>query len=395
MTAKAGVAASGYTFGVAAADFDNDGHTDLYVAGIPRSFLFRNRGDGTFEDVTEPSALANRQPWPIAAGWLDYNNDGRLDLFVVNYVRWDPSAEPFCGDSVAKKYRTWCHPKYYSGLPNTLFRNEGNGKFRDVSSETGIARHVGKGMGVAFADYDSDGDPDIFVTNDTVSNFLFRNDGNRFTEVAAQAGVHTTTTDAPFPRWASIFGTSTMTAGPDLFVTALANEGFPLYRNLSKGMFLDATYPSRIGSATLALSGWSNAIADFDNDGWKDLFAANGDVQDNTEAVLQPLVTAAESAASQSERRHLSATRGGRCGLSPRRRLRRPRRRRPGGRGPHEAWGMPRSAPQRGERRELDRLPASWDEKQSECDRRRRSDHRWGCHTDEPRHLSCRLCKLQ
>lgn len=283
VTAKAGVAASGYTFGVAAADFDNDGHVDLYVAGIPRSFLYRNRGDGTFEDVSESSGTTNRQPWPIAAGWLDYNNDGRLDLFVVNYVRWDPAAEPFCGDSVAKKYRTWCHPKYYSGLPNTLFRNEGNGRFRDVSLETGIAQHAGKGMGVAFADFDADGDMDIFVANDTVSNFLFRNDGDRFTEVGVRAGVAYNDDGRALSSMGADFRDVDNDGRPDLFVTALANEGFPLFHNLGKGLFLDATYPSRIGAATLPLSGWSNVIADLDNDGWKDLFTANGDVQDNTE----------------------------------------------------------------------------------------------------------------
>jgi hypothetical protein len=283
VTEKAGVAASGYTFGVAAADFDNDGLPDLFVAGMPRSFLYRNRGDGTFEDVTEQAGVANRQQWPISAAWFDYDNDGRLDLFVANYVRWDPGAEPFCGDSVAKRYRTWCHPKYYTGLPNTLFRNEGNGRFRDVSAETGIAQHVGKGMGAAIADYDSDGDLDIFVANDTVPNFLFRNDGRRFTEVAFPAGVACNDDGRALSSMGVDFRDVDNDGREDLFVTALANETFPWYRNLGKGLFLDLTYPSRIGAATLPLSGWSNAIVDFDNDGWKDLFAANGDVQDNTE----------------------------------------------------------------------------------------------------------------
>jgi enediyne biosynthesis protein E4 len=283
VTEVSGTAGSGYTFGVAAADFDNDGHTDLFVTGMPRSFLYRNRGDGTFEDVTEPAGVTNRQQWPIAAGWFDYDRDGRLDLFVVNYVRWNPASEPFCGDSVARKYRTWCHPKYYTGLPNTLFRNEGGGRFRDVSSETGVIEHTGKGMGAAFADYDSDGDTDIFVTNDTVRNFLFRNDGSRFTEVGSEAGVAYNDDGRALSSMGVDFRDADNDGREDVFVTALANEGYPLYRNLGKGVFLDATYPSRLGAATLPLSGWSNAIVDFDNDGWKDLLAANGDVQDNTE----------------------------------------------------------------------------------------------------------------
>lgn len=283
VTEKAGVAGSGYHFGVAAADYDNDGRTDMFVTGMPRSILYRNLGNGQFSDVTEQAGVGNRQQWPIAAGWFDYDNDGDLDLFVVNYVRWDPATEPFCGDAVNRKYRTWCHPKYYEPLPNTLFRNEGNGRFADVSAETGIAAHPGKGMGVAFADYDADGDLDVVVANDTVPNFLFRNDGKRFTEVGVPAGIAFNDDGRALSSMGVDFRDLDNDGRPDLFITALANETFPVYRNLGKGLFLDVTYPSRVGTATLSLSGWSNAIVDFNNDGHKDLFAANGDVQDNTE----------------------------------------------------------------------------------------------------------------
>ena len=283
VTGKAGVAGSGYSFGVAAADYDGDGHTDLFVAGMPRSTLYRNRGDGTFEDVTAKSGVSNRQQWPIGAVWFDYDRDSRLDLLVVNYVRWDPATEPFCGDSVAKKYRTWCHPKYYDPLPNTLFRNRGDGSFEDVSEATGILKHRGKGMGVAVADYDLDGDPDVFVANDTVPNFLFRNDGGKFTEVGMQAGVGCNDDGRALSSMGVDFRDIDNDGRPDLFVTALANETYPLYKGLDQGLFHDVTYASGIGKATLAYSGWSNAALDLDNDGWKDLFAANGDVQDNTE----------------------------------------------------------------------------------------------------------------
>ena len=283
VTDKAGVPGTGFYFGVAAADYDNDGHTDLFVAGMPSSILYRNRGNGTFEDVTQPARVQNRQQWPIGAGWFDYDNDGRLDLFVVNYVKWEPAAEPFCGDSVHRKYRTYCHPKNYQGLPNTLFHNNGDGTFTDVSAASGIARHAGKGMGVAFADYDADGDPDIFVANDTVPNFLFRNDGGKFTEVGLQAGVGFNDDGRALSSMGADFRDVDNDGREDVFVTALANETFPLYLNLGTGQFIDATYPNRIGSSTLAFSGWSNGVIDLDNDGLKDLFAANGDVQDNAE----------------------------------------------------------------------------------------------------------------
>ncbi len=283
VTKKSGVEGSGFHFGAAAADYDGDGRVDLFVTGMPRSHLYRNRGDGTFEDVTANAGVANRQQWPVAAGWFDYDNDGDPDLFVVNYVRWDPTAEPWCGDA-ARKLRTYCHPKDYGPLPNTLFRNNGDGTFTDVSKESGILVHPGKGMAVAFADYDGDGNDDVFVGNDTTPGFLFRNEGNgKFTEVGAAAGVALTDDGLAVSAMGADFRDIDDDSRPDLFVTALANETFPLYRNLGKGLFADITYPSQIGKATLAFSGWSTGMYDFDNDGRKDLFVANGDVNDNTE----------------------------------------------------------------------------------------------------------------
>ena len=283
VTAKAGVAGTGFHFGGAAADYDNDGHVDLFVAGMPRSILYRNRGDGTFEDVTERALLTNRQPWPVSAGWFDYDNDGRLDLFIVNYVNWNPATEPFCGDSVARKYRTYCHPKHYRGLPNTLFRNNGDGTFTDVSESTGIAKHIGKGMGVAFTDYGEDGDLDVVVTNDTVPNFLFRNDGGKFTEVGLTAGIGFNDDGRALSSMGVDVRDVDNDGRDDVFVSALANETFPLYKSVGAGQFMDATYAMGIGKSTLPFSGWSNAVLDIDNDGWKDLFAANGDVNDNSE----------------------------------------------------------------------------------------------------------------
>ena len=282
VTAKAGLAGQGFNIAAAAADFDNDGYTDLFVAGVNRSYLYRNRGDGTFEDVTARAGVAGLGRWAVSAGWFDYDNDGRLDLFVVNYVQWDPAKEPFCGEPGG--YRTYCHPRFYQGLPDTLYRNNGDGTFTDVSAASGIAAHTGKGMGVAFADYDGDGWMDVAVANDTVPNFLFRNLGNgKFREVGFEAGVAMNDDGRALSSMGVDFRDIDNDGRPDLFITALANETFPFYRNLGKGLFGDATYQSRIGAATLPLSGWGAGIYDFDNDGRKDLFAACGDVQDNTE----------------------------------------------------------------------------------------------------------------
>jgi hypothetical protein len=279
VTAKAGVQGSGYDFGVAAGDYDNDGFTDLYVAGLPHGALYRNRGDGTFVRLSGTPGGT----WPIAAGWFDYDRDGWLDLFVVNYVRWDPKTEPFCGDP-KRTYRTYCHPQHYDPLANTLYRNNRDGTFADVSEASRIGKHRGKGMAVAFADYDSDADLDVLVANDTYPNFLFRNEGDgTFTEVALGAGVAFNDDGRALSSMGVDFRDVDNDGREDLFITALANETFPLYRNLGRGLFADVTYPSRVGAETMPLSGWSNGIYDFDNDGWKDLFAANGDVQDNTE----------------------------------------------------------------------------------------------------------------
>ncbi len=282
VTEKAGVAGKGYNIGVAAGDFDNDGHVDLFVTGVNGNTLFRNRGDGTFEDVTHKAGLESDR-WTVSAAWLDYDNDGLLDLFVVNYVKWDPAREPFCGDDL-RKNRTYCHPRFYEPLPNRLYHNNGDGTFTDVSEPSGIAAHRGKGMGVAIADYDHDGRMDIFVANDTVPNFLFHNEGNgHFRETAFEAGVALNDDAKAVSSMGADFRDLDNNGSEDLFVTALASETFPLFLNLGHGLFSDMTYPSLAGPATLPLSGWGIGIFDFDNDGWKDVFTANGDVQDNTE----------------------------------------------------------------------------------------------------------------
>jgi hypothetical protein len=178
--------------GVAAADFDNDGWTDLYVTGVNRNILYHNNGDGTFTDITEQAGVSGvdsngKKLWSVGAAWFDYDNDGLLDLFVTNYLDWSFGTSKVCGDDGK---RLSCSPSLYSGLPNLLYHNNGDGTFTDVSRQTGIAELIGKGMSVAVADFDDDGFMDVFVANDQARNFLLKNvEGQRFTEIGVEAGV--------------------------------------------------------------------------------------------------------------------------------------------------------------------------------------------------------------
>jgi hypothetical protein len=284
VTAKAGVRGEGFSIGAATADYDNDGFPDLFVAGVKHNALYHNRGDGTFQEVTAKAGIHD-EPVSVAGGWFDYDGDGFLDLFVVNYVAWNPETEQACKDSKSGE-NAYCHPQFYSGLPNTLYHNNGDGTFTDVSAQSGIRAHVGKGMSVAFADYDGDGRIDAFVTNDTVPNFLFHNDGNgHFTEIAVKAGVAFNDDGRALSSMGVDFRDVDNDGRPDLFVTALVNETYPLYRNLGMGLFADFTYRSRVGAATVTNTGWSVGIYDFNNDGRKDVFCANGDLNENAEAL--------------------------------------------------------------------------------------------------------------
>jgi hypothetical protein len=288
VTARAGVAGAGYSMGVAAGDYDNDGWTDLYVTGVNRNILYRNRGDGTFEDVTASAGVAGELPgrgkaWSVGAGWFDYDRDGDLDLFVVNYCAWSIGKDKVCG-APKEGYRAYCHPDVYDPLPNILYRNNGDGTFTDVSSASGIGAHPGKGMGVAFADYDSDGWPDVFVSNDAWRNFLFRNRGDgTFEETGLYAGVGYIDAGRPVSGMGVDFRDYDGDGRPDIFVTALSNETFPLFRNEGNGMFRDETFGSRLGGQSLAWGGWSTGMVDLDNDGFLDLFVAGGHVQSNEE----------------------------------------------------------------------------------------------------------------
>lgn len=282
VTIEAGVAGAGYSMGAAAADYDNDGNVDLFVAGVFRNILYHNLGNGRFEDVTERSGIRSDK-WSVAGGWFDYDNDGWLDLFVVNYAKWSLADNRFCGDR-DRGIRTYCHPKYLDGLPSTLYRNKRDGTFEDVSEASGISKHVGRGMSASFADYDGDGFMDVFVTNDNQANFLFRNrrDGT-FEEVGLTAGVALSNSGEPVSNMGVDFRDYNNDGLPDIAVTDLTHETFPLFRNLGQGMFEDATYSSRLAALTSPKSGWGNGFFDFNNDGWKDLFTANSHVDNNVQ----------------------------------------------------------------------------------------------------------------
>lgn len=279
VTTAAGAAGVGYAMGAAAADYDNDGHVDLFVAGVRQNQLLRNGGDNRFEDVTAKAGIASGD-WAVAAAWLDFDNDGRLDLFVVNYVRWTPETSRYCGDQT-RQIRTYCHPRFFQGLPNRLYRNRGDGTFEDVSARAGVLKHVGKGMSAAVADFDRDGRIDVFVTNDTVPNFLFRNKGDgTFIETALAAGVAVPLSGRPVSGMGTDFQDYDNDGWPDIVLTALSGETFPLFRNDQRGAFTEVTQATGLARETAASSGWCAVMADMNNDGWKDLFTANSHAND-------------------------------------------------------------------------------------------------------------------
>jgi len=285
VTEKAGLQGMGYSMGVAAADYDNDGFVDLYVTGLNHNQLFHNNGDGTFTDVTAKAGVAGMVPkigkaWAVGAGWFDYNNDGKPDLFVTNYLNYNISNAKLCRQEGLPAY---CSPVDFVGTPNILYRNNGDGTFTDVSEQSGLSKYIGKGMGTAFADYDNDGYTDIFVANDTFENYLFHNNGDgTFKNVALPAGVSYNAFGNAIAGMAADFKDIDNDGRPDIFETAMFGEGFPLYQNLGNGQFQDVTAASGLAAMTSRSTAWGVGVFDFDNDGLKDLFTTNADILDNS-----------------------------------------------------------------------------------------------------------------
>ncbi len=286
-TEKAGVAGHSYGMGAVAGDYDNDGYPDLYVTNYGKNILYHNNGDGTFTDVTEKAGVAGGG-WSASAAFLDYDRDSHLDLFVARYAVWDFSHNPFCGEH-KPGYRSYCHPRYFDPIAHLLFHNNGDGTFTEVSQPAGVASNPGKGLGVAVEDFDRDGWPDIFVANDSVAQQLFRNkhDGT-FTETALPLGLAYDDNGDSFAGMGTDFADYDNDGWPDIFVNALAHQRYALFRNVG-GWFEYASESTGVTRITQLHSGWGTKFADFDNDGWKDLMVGQGHVMDNIE-LTQPSV---------------------------------------------------------------------------------------------------------
>jgi enediyne biosynthesis protein E4 len=286
ITQKAGVQGRGYEMGVAVGDYNNDGLEDLYVVGVHGNTLYRNNGDGTFTDVTQAAGVggvdaANRKLWSVAAAWIDYDNDGNLDLIVSNYCDWTPGDDPICG-GLNSTDRTYCHPDMYRAEPILLYHNNGNGTFTDVSGKAGIGKVLGKGMGIAVADYDGDGLQDIFIANDNDRNLLLHNLGSgKFKEAGMEAGIAYNGDGRQISGMGADFRDFDGDGEPDILMTGLRGETFELFRNTGKGSFDDASAKSGVLGLSRPWSGWSCGLMDFDNDGWLDIFVACGGLDTN------------------------------------------------------------------------------------------------------------------
>lgn len=281
VTERAGVAGGRFGMGAAAGDYDGDGRADLYVTNYGRDILYRNNGDGTFTDVTEKAGLA-ADGWSTCAVWFDFDSDGRLDLFVSSFVHFDKSQHRLCVDkTVTQNY--YCIPRIFKPRPSRLFRNNGDGTFRDVSRESGIADSPGKAFGAVATDVNNDGLSDLFVANDTMPNFLFVNRGaGKFEETGLTAGVAYSEAGTPRSGMGVDAADFDGDGWQDLFVANVDQEFFSLYRSQKDLTFTDE--PGEIAPVTQLLSGWGLKFFDYDNDGDPDLMLANGHPDDMVES---------------------------------------------------------------------------------------------------------------
>jgi len=279
ITQKAGVPGDAYGMGVAVGDYDGDGFPDLYVTQYPHSILYHNNGNGTFSDVTARAGVA-APGWATSAVWFDYDNDGRLDLFVCRFVDYSKAKLKFCGDLLSGE-RHYCIPTIYDPMPCRLFHNNGDGTFTDVSRESGIAKSLAKAWGVVAADINNDGFVDLYVTNDTVPNFLFANRGKgRFEEIGTLAGVGVSAFGKPRSGMGVDAADYDQDGWLDLVEANVDQEMYSLYHNDNNEMFNDVALPTGIGAATRQLSGWGLKFFDYDNDGNLDLLLCNGHPDD-------------------------------------------------------------------------------------------------------------------
>jgi hypothetical protein len=281
VTEQSGLGDAGYGLGVAVGDYDNDADLDVYLNNYGPNVLYRNNGDGTFTDVTRQAGVDNGFQVGAGACFLDMDKDGDLDLYVSNYLQFSYDKHV---SSMADGYPTYANPKTYPPLPDTLYRNNGDGTFTDVSKASGVGNHAGWGMGMVCADYDNDGDTDVFVGNDVAENFLFQNDGRgRFEEVGLAAGTAYKVDGSPSASMGVDCGDYDNDGWLDFFVTSYQQELAVLYRNLGDGVFEDVTMTTGAAAGTLPNVTWGNSFVDFDNDGDRDIFIACGHLQDNVD----------------------------------------------------------------------------------------------------------------
>jgi enediyne biosynthesis protein E4 len=282
VTVKAGVGGNAYGMGVAVGDYDGDGFPDLYVTQYPHSVLYHNNGDGTFADVTAKAGVA-APGWATSAVWFDYDNDGRLDLFVCHFVDYSKGKLKFCGDKLTG-VRSYCIPTIYDPMPCWLFHNNGDGTFANVSKESGIAQSLAKAWGVVAADINNDGLLDLYVTNDTVSSFLFANRGKgKFEEIGMLAGVGVNAFGKPRSGMGVDAADYDQDGWIDLFEANVDHEMYSLYHNEKHEAFSDLALPTGIGEATRLMSGWGLKFFDYDNDGNLDLLLCNGHPDDQVD----------------------------------------------------------------------------------------------------------------
>jgi hypothetical protein len=284
VTQQAGLANAGdgnYGMGVAVGDYDNDGYPDLYVTSYGKNILYHNNGNGTFTDVTAKAGVSGGG-WSVSTGFFDYDNDGKLDLFVTRYMDWDTRHSKDCGGN----YHTYCPPEEFPSTTSILYHNNGDGTFTDVSERSGIAKKKGRALGVAFADYDDDGFTDIFVANDGMQQYLFHNNGNgTFSEVGLEAGTALSQDGRRLSGMGVVFQDYDNDGRPDVIVTELPREIYGVYHNDGDGSFTYRSLETGLGVLSSGSSGWGAGLEDFDNDGLKDLFVAQGHVLDNVEQI--------------------------------------------------------------------------------------------------------------
>ncbi|HLM98089.1 MAG TPA: CRTAC1 family protein [Bryobacteraceae bacterium] len=280
VTRKAGLAGEdlGFSFGVAVGDYDNDGYPDLFICNAGRNTLYHNNHDGTFTDVTQISGIGGKPPNTLSMGaaWFDYDNDGLLDLIVSNYTVWTPETDIRCGRDNIDSY---CNPRRYVSVSDRLYHNLGNGKFADVTEQSGIGKELGKGMGIGIADFNQDGWLDVFVANDTERNFLFLNQGNgTFKEVGLQYGVAYNEDGRTVSAMGSDVKDYDNDGWVDIFYNNLIGQIWALFHNQQGRVFHYVSNPSQIARLSESTAGWSAGFIDYNNDGWKDLYSANGDI---------------------------------------------------------------------------------------------------------------------